>query len=430
MLGLPQRKLSGKRSIRLEAAAFGKHPAWRDHIDEDALVHAATAELKFIETWLHGSVFEEHLRRNTFAGMPGNDVIDLDHLVVRRLNTGTSLTRVWASTDYSRRSMFPMMVSVDAEGVGMHDALMEVLPALRNTAETIRASAMSLRSTIDASDHALAGTVDTDETRRTVHAAMELLRTQLKNAANRLNQASDDLPASDARELVQRLRASPESGPADTGLARVIYRLEKLRASDQGARQAKPDSVRHWRIPRGTESAEECILRWAALLSCFTDPLLECTFAAPEHAQWVDLFTGTPDASSLEKLRLSDHAEPPENRAAYASVDDVYIASVSTLLDQWIKDGPRTAAHEVLGSELSEQGDRASVPAKKSGRGWRNWFGGAGLLGLAILPMSAVHLEPCSFAQALSALSLVKTPEQIHPSPNGQLPCSISQLCA
>src|SRR4051812_48040066 len=113
MLGSPRRKLSGPRQPKIALAAFGKHPAWKDHIDEDLLIAAPTDELALLERWLHGDIFEEFISKSAVHSLSPGNLIPLDHLIVRSSETGCSLTRVWASTDYSGRARFPMVLSVD-----------------------------------------------------------------------------------------------------------------------------------------------------------------------------------------------------------------------------------------------------------------------------------------------------------------------------
>ena len=60
----------GSRQVRLSAAAYGKHPAWRDHIDEDVLIAAPTDELELLERWLHGATFEEYTSKSAVHVTP------------------------------------------------------------------------------------------------------------------------------------------------------------------------------------------------------------------------------------------------------------------------------------------------------------------------------------------------------------------------
>ncbi|HVU64482.1 MAG TPA: hypothetical protein VHC70_10940, partial [Phycisphaerales bacterium] len=302
MLGSPRRRLPGSRQARLSVAAFGKHPAWRDHIDEDVLIAAPTDELRLLEGWLHGDTFEEFTSKSAINKLSPDNLIPFDHLIVRSGPAGCSLTRLWASTDYSGRAQFPMAISVDADGFGVDDALRRILPALDACAARVREIGTALRDRIDKEDAAHSGSLDVAPARKAVRDAVEALRQQLGVVASAPAEKDPDAGA-----LLRELRAHQDSGPGGQGLARVMYRLERLKPSDGGSRSTtRSQAARRWRLPRAAEADDQSVRRWLAFLSFLAPDVSMITLALPQGRAWVDLFVGDVGMGELERMRLSE----------------------------------------------------------------------------------------------------------------------------
>jgi hypothetical protein len=369
MLGSPRPRRSGPRQTRIAVAAFGKHPAWKDHIDEDVLIAAPTDELALLERWLHGSTFEEFITKSAVHSLSAGNLIPLDHLIVRSLDTGCSLTRVWASTDYSGRAKFPMVLSVDAEGLGIDEAMARVLPALESTAASLREIGDALRKRIDAEDSARAGSIDTAPARQAVREVVENLRRQLGESISAPTDAEPDAAA-----LLRDLRAHSDSGPGAQGLARVMYCLERLKpASSTSSSMTRSGSGKRWRLPRAADNGQDSIRRWLALLAYLAPDAPAITLALPKSHPWTDLFVGDVAVGELERLCLSERAESIESHTAYSAVDAAYIARTEAQLDAWVRSTPPTPAFSSTGGSSG----KSASGSTGLGQRFRRWFGGS-----------------------------------------------------
>ncbi|MBC7770941.1 MAG: hypothetical protein H7210_00465 [Pyrinomonadaceae bacterium] len=325
MLELPRRRLLGRRPLRLEAGAYGKHPAWADHIDDGQLMATPTSELRAIASWLTTTTYAEFIKQNPLQGLPPDDLAPLDHLIVRRTNSGSALALVWSSTDYTDRE-YPMVVAVDCEGLGVGAALREVLPGLRKVRERVRRLASELRARIEREDPGLAKRVDTTAARNDVRAAVLELRTALASLGTPVENKSD------LNSLLTGLRAHPDSGPDGLGLARVYHRLMDLKTTTSG----------QFRLPRSGEDDQTCVRRWLAFLGFFAHHSNTYTLAIPQRVprtpqpEWIDLFVGEVGTIELTRLRWNENREKAENRISYAEVDQAYAATCGRMMDEWI----------------------------------------------------------------------------------------------
>jgi hypothetical protein len=129
-----QERLNG----RVHLAAFGKHPAWDDHIEDlglgtDSLVLAKQTIYSLGITKLLASGEWDRLETHGYA-------VPFDHRFVWSRGRHSLLGAIWSSADGKGRARFPMVVCVQAE-VGSLLAIRLYLEPIEAFAERCRAVA-------------------------------------------------------------------------------------------------------------------------------------------------------------------------------------------------------------------------------------------------------------------------------------------------
>src|SRR6185369_2588129 len=85
---------------------FGKHPGWADHID----LPLDTDSLNFAKTTLYVDGIGGQIDKGLWDQQTADNLIPFDHVFVWQRGNGVILGRLWASSDTSGRSRYPMIV--------------------------------------------------------------------------------------------------------------------------------------------------------------------------------------------------------------------------------------------------------------------------------------------------------------------------------
>jgi hypothetical protein len=113
---------------RVYVGAFGKHPAWNDHMDDVGLL---TSSLVMLRRSLYGTGIASQIESAAWDRAGADKTLStFDHTLVWRRG-GESLTgRIWSSRDGIGRALFPMTVVVHTVGQRFEFLSQEVAPAL------------------------------------------------------------------------------------------------------------------------------------------------------------------------------------------------------------------------------------------------------------------------------------------------------------
>src|SRR5262245_6671056 len=123
---------------RVFIAAFGKHPAWNDHMDDIGLVTESLVEAKRslytqgISSQIDGHAWE----RLGDKALPG-----FDHVFVWHRPNETMLGLMWSSRDGKGRQLYPMVICAHVITQPLDWIWSEVLSRLEATAESCRKAA-------------------------------------------------------------------------------------------------------------------------------------------------------------------------------------------------------------------------------------------------------------------------------------------------
>jgi hypothetical protein len=379
---------SGKSSQRgAGLAAFGKHPGWDDHIQDQGLENDKLVEIRRL-------LYTEGVGPNIDSGawdrlddaqrLPG-----FAHVFAWFTGDGLFIGRLWSSVDGKGRSKYPMIVVAQVSGVSAAWALREILPRLEQLEGKCKAA-----------------TTATD-----VKNVLDLEREKLRALVADAPQAGNEYE--ETAETLRALAGRKEWGDDSVGLRRVLYAIDRemamFRATEsRGRSRVLDDQPQHFRAPACAEGHANSILAWRGVgvreLAPGTPTLI---FRSIERGI-VDFIVGEPTASQLFALRANERGLPFASDVPY-SIDETFRTAADAKIVLW-KSGdtaspalgvPPASTKSTTRMPLPPPADAASTPAQTAAsaaepqpRKKFNWklFGGGGaavlLIVVGILAMS------------------------------------------
>lgn len=261
-------------------AAFGKHPAWNDHMEDINL-----NTLTLLEAKRH--LYLQGISGQIDSGAWDKTTVSFNHWLVWQRPGEILLGRLLASTDGKGRTRYPFVVLA-------HIINLPLAAALETCAPLIDEAARQARE---------AGTPD----------AVRQIIVQARNRLATTAAAATDSPS----PLTPGLR--PNIDP--TGWTRIYHVIEnQLHQYGPGARPENP-SCRHLRLPAASPRATQSLLWWSTYWLTQLDPQIPLLLITPETAPatvnsggvpaaWLDLIVGEPSSQHFRGL-LVDAAVLP-----------------------------------------------------------------------------------------------------------------------
>jgi len=279
---------------RLALGAFGKHPAWDDHMSDFGLETERLVALRRV-LYAHGiggridsGAWE---RLGSYERLPG-----FDHVVLWWTGDGLLAGRLWASEDGKGRSKYPFALFLHAESA---------------------AAAWVLGRGLDAVESAHASIEGERDSRRVV-AALEGARASLREEAGR----SDVPDWPEVGGAIRAIASHPDAGRDAVGLMRVIYHLRRempallsKRAGGLGGRGSP--TPRHVRVPRCADTARAGAAGWLSVVRSLVDPRTPVMAIAPGRDEFVDLIVGEPAPEAFYCLLAGPAALPLASEIPY-----------------------------------------------------------------------------------------------------------------
>jgi hypothetical protein len=258
---------------RIHFAAFGKHPAWDDHIDDIGL---NTETLALTKQGLYSEGIATQLASGAWNQIESSGTaIDFDHRFVWCRDQQAVAGAIWASTDRKGRTRFPLVICAQSgfEGPRAVDLLFDPIERLgslsrnANTQEAVRDAFSKMQAGLSyAVPPPIGGNLFSEITEsgeNTVLPAMVTLSAGLKNS---------------------RLR---------------------------GARETTKTSGSHFRLTAVSTRPKESLIFWSAYLaSQRTSPGLPYIVVAMNGKSWIDLIIGEPLPNDFFCLRANEYALP------------------------------------------------------------------------------------------------------------------------
>lgn len=256
--------------------AFGKHPAWGDHIDDLPLPGPELAPFKqalygqiqaALTRWVRSGDNQDRILDSGDADADAG-LLPLDHHALWIRDKVFILARIGPSRDRAGRAKFPLVVAAQVQGAA---------PA---------AAAGVVADALDALFDRCIATQTQEEVRA------DLART---SAAIASALATSALPPTDPAEW----RCALATGLTDAPLE-VARALRHLRLQAEGTRAARAPAS-HLRAPTLNRAPTAAAMVWIRLLADrMAEPLLAL---APRAEPWLDLFGPAADAFDLVRIR-------------------------------------------------------------------------------------------------------------------------------
>ncbi|MGE3109843.1 MAG: hypothetical protein AB7O77_16015 [Phycisphaerales bacterium] len=309
----PKSRAAGPEKPEVYLAAFGKHPGWNDHIDDLGL---ETQQLVAFKRVLYLDGISGAIESGAWDKLEPDRRIDgFGHVIVSRAGGAWLAARLWSSSDGKGRTKYPMVVCIEARGVGFDWVLNTALPTLER---------LQTRCT----DTTMASVVTT---------IMDSARAELRaSLPARIEPASGVDP-----KIIAQLADDPAlgGGPSNReGFYRLFYQIERdwsafvpAPGSTAAGKSSRTIDVRaqHARVPACGATAQESIRRWMPFLIRTVHPSTTATVVAaltrgPAEERWADLIVGDPSGSNYFCLRASPRAMPPVTDVPY-TIDETFV---------------------------------------------------------------------------------------------------------
>jgi len=306
---------------RISLAAFGKHPAWDDHIPGVGVDTEALAHLKqlFYVTGIGGQIDSAAWEKlDSSKRLEG-----FDHSFLWLRAGHVMLGQLWSSSDRKGRSKYPMILCIDGEhispGVVLANGWLEL--------EHLRDKCKALTSA--------------EQVATECHASLERLRLALANQEKRMPEFSLN------PEAWQLFFECPELGPNRIGLLRVLHELRYSVAG--GAAKNRPPlgassqaHARHLRVPVIGSLRAVGSLPWVEFLRCVIPSEIPMFFIKRTDASWLDVILGEPTGDEFFCLQASLDAVPLATEIPYEIAPELKLA-LQELEGKFIKMQPSPA---------------------------------------------------------------------------------------
>lgn len=277
----------------LYLAAFGKHPGWNDHIDDQGLDSTRLVEVK-------RRLYIEGVGGNIDAGTWAKDSAQPEpsifkHVIVWLDGPSVVMVRMWSSVDGKGRTAFPMVLCVEAVGIDVQWALSTCLPVLERVEAKCKAATTS-QEVIRVLD-------DSRVELRQVSSGVQPLRV---------------LDASDRDAAMRTLSSRIDQEFGRTELHRLLHRLVGMLGEPTGSTSslsAPAMKTQHVRVPRAANQPPEAAWAWLRLLSGWGGrPAL---VIMPLRQKFIDLVVGTPGRGDFACLRAGEEMLPVVTQIPY-----------------------------------------------------------------------------------------------------------------
>lgn len=389
------------REARAHACAFGKHPAWDDHIEDIGLDHDRLV-------WIKRVLYAEGIAGNIDSGAwekieEPKRLPAFNHRFYWRSPEGLVVGRFWSSRDGKGRTKYPMVACAWVEGVPDVWSVEQISKRLEKFEQTVK---------------------QTDNAELVKLAVGQLQRELATAAAVVLG-----TPGGESTTLMARLIDSPAmdaSGQKGLGLLRVVYEIEReLAAFKTGTTSgflrkgdASGPKAQHLRVPFGLESSDgpgAGPRAWLAVMDQELGKNVPVLVLEPIGESFIDIIVGEPGPSMLFCTRASAQGLALTTEVPY-SLDQAFIDRANTKIQAW-----KDAA--LINAKIPARADVATATrtttkstsiAPASGRSKLPMILGAAALGAAALIGIAIYATGGK-PSAAPVPDPARTPEQPKP---------------
>ncbi|QYK48777.1 MAG: hypothetical protein KF838_02750 [Phycisphaeraceae bacterium] len=275
--------------------AFGKHPAWNDHIEDIGL---ESERLVFAKRSIYIEGIGGNIDSGAWDGLEESARVDgFDHTLLWSFENEWLLGRMWSSSDGKGRTKYPMSIVAHARHVPVE----------------VATDAISIIENAEAK-------CKTTSDRQAVIDALAAARAAFRELA-----AKDHADASHQADL-SPLITSSDLGPDLVGLERVFYQIHRdmsayLKGTDAEGTTSRIKSVdlrpQHIRVPACIEGTLPSLLAWRDLLGELLDVACPILVIRRGGSPWIDIIIGAPGVAQFFCLRAGPTAVPPATVVPY-----------------------------------------------------------------------------------------------------------------
>jgi len=282
---------AGDEGERVYLAAFGKHPGWDDHIEDIGL---ESEPLVAVKRWLYVQGVAGNIDSGGWDELDGDHRLDgFRHAFLSQRGGDVIAGRLWSSRDGKGRTQYPMVVCAHCRGLPMLWVWMHIIPAL----EEIEQGCTATQSAQD------------------VVAILAEHRRRLRELAEWVQWAD---PVADlAGGALAKLADRPEMGPAQQGLFRVLYQLQRELLPRLHDADGTNNSAGLLRVPACRQSPDPPGQIWLSFLLAQLGPAVGVVEIMPLDQPWVDLIIGEPTRAELTCLRAATKVIPLATEVPY-----------------------------------------------------------------------------------------------------------------
>jgi hypothetical protein len=317
------RKLGLGTESGLFLGAFGKHPGWDDHIEEDERtpdLGLRTESLVRAKALLYVQGIANNISSGAWEKLDGARRLQgFSHFFLWQANEQFILGRLWSSSDGKGRTRYPMVLAAHGLRVPLSWALEFVAPHL----ERLREQCASTRNRAEVAAHL-------DQARRE-------LRQRL--AAGK--------PSGPPTDLLARFTGDPQFGPRQEGLFRVLYQVQQQCAAfapGQFNPRQDTDHLRSQdlRVPAAGRNANEIFTPWTRLLRTQVDAAAPLLLLWPVAEPWLDIVLGEPTPEQMFCLCATPATLPCVSEIPFA-FDETFRSKAQATLLALAQDKPANA---------------------------------------------------------------------------------------
>lgn len=276
----------------LSLFAFGKHPAWSDHIEPG--IGELSDPILIFKRRLYNAGIKKLIDTGAWVGKDDGEILPrFGHEFVALGDRSVLVGRMWASSDARGRGEFPMVALVQAEGVPIRWLQDVAMGAVRTFEEHARASRNE------------AGV-------RAAHqAAQQDLQRRLREFTGPGGVPDRDDPG--LPQILDRLFTSGAFGPDSVGLLRILRVVEQAAPRSRGA----PASSLQIRTPRLIRDDSEELVDWSLLVDSALAGPGAVIAVRPDDGSWLDVLAGPPRADEFYCLRATPAELPFDSDTPY-----------------------------------------------------------------------------------------------------------------
>lgn len=301
----------GDGSPRVHLAAFGKHPGWDDHMDDQGV---QTDRLVAVKRVIYVEGIGGNIDSGAWEGLEESQRLPgFEHVFAWRRPEDVVVGRIWSSRDGKGRTKYPMIVCAQCVGLPLAWAIERVLPRLESVRERCRGA----------------------ESAADVVAILKEERSAL--AALAAGQGDEDVEIVLSPETFSALASHPSVG--SVGMQRIVYQISRELLSFRplepgtGLRSRTVDAdAKHLRLPACAEGAGRSMEGWLRLLLEELDASSPILCLAPVDRDWVDVLVGEPTSSNLFCVRAAPGTLPLTTEIPY-TIEEAFAAEVESRIE-------------------------------------------------------------------------------------------------